>query len=139
MLFLLLDLIWTMIVEDYIKSLDNSKKSYQHCNKIHLLLFFSTLTKLKSIFFSSPHYVTTENKAAKWFFSALTWFFLLVDGFTSHLQRRLLLDDGFFFYSSLHWQFCKYSCCRRFSSSLVPINVVSCLWVCLLCCERCLV
>ena len=34
-------------------------------HKTHLLLFFSTLTKMKPIFFSSPHYVTTENKAAK--------------------------------------------------------------------------
>ena len=108
-------------------------------HKTHLLLFFSTLMKLKPIFFSSPHYVTTENKAAKWFSSASTWFFFLVDGFASHLQRCFLLDDGFFFNSSLHWQFCKHSSCRWFSSSSVPIIVVSCLWVCLLCYERCLV
>ncbi|KAG5040473.1 hypothetical protein JHK82_012598 [Glycine max] len=45
------------------------------------------------------------------------WFYFLVDGFASHLQWCLLLDDGFFFNSSLHWQFCKHSCCRQFSSS----------------------
>jgi len=107
-------------------------------HETHLLLFFSMLMKLKPIFFSSPHYVTTENKVAKWLCSASTWFFFLVDGFASHLQRRLL-DNEFFFNNSLHWQFCKHSCCRRFSPSSVPIIVVSCLWVCLLCCERCLV